>query len=247
VAAATAVDVYWRREDAQPPAGPALIVVIDVLRATSTITTALAAGAASVMAVDGPAEALLLRASDPARLLAGERAAHPLPGFDFGNSPAAMLTPAVSGRQVVLATTNGSRALAWAARQAEDVLALSLLNVSAVAAAVVAAAPEALYILCAGTEGRFSLDDAYVAGALLDALEAVGQAGTEWTDAARAALWTYRGAPERPFAALAATGPGRSLIGKGYRADVEFCAQRDAFAVVPRLRAGVLVAERPPG
>jgi len=241
------LDVCWRREDAEPPAGAAVVAVIDVLRATSTMTTALAAGAAGVLAVDSPEEALALRAADPSRLLAGERGAHPIPGFDTGNSPAGMLIPGVAGRQVVLATTNGSRALAWAALHARHVLAVSLLNVTAVAAATAAdvagGRADAVYILCSGTEGAFSLDDAYVAGALADLL--VGPAPTRWncSERARAALWMYRGAPGAPFSALAETGPGRSLLRKGYRADVEFCARRDAFSVVPRLRDGMLMAE----
>lgn len=219
-----------------------LVAVIDVLRATSTIVTALAAGAASVRPVDSAAEALALRASTPGCLLAGERGALPIPGFDYGNSPATLLNADVPGKQLVLATTNGSRALALAGQRTESVTALSLLNVEAVAASCAAARPESLYVLCSGTEGRFSADDAYVAGALLVRLDALMSGGYAWTETARAAAWLYRGAPEPAFAALAASGPGQSLIGKGFRADVEFCAQRDAFALTPWLRDGRLVA-----
>lgn len=235
------LDVCWCWQEAQVPPG-SLVAVIDVLRATSTIVTALAAGAASVRPVDSAAEALALRESTPGCLLAGERGALPIPGFDYGNSPATLLHAGVAGKQLVLATTNGSRALALAGQRTESVTALSLLNVEAVAASCAAARPESLYVLCSGTEGRFSADDAYVAGALLVRLDALMSGGYAWTETARAAAWLYRGAPEPAFAALAASGPGQSLVGKGFRADVEFCAQRDAFALTPWLRDGRLVA-----
>ncbi len=248
------VDACFRREDAQAPDGPdATVVVIDVLRATSTIVTALAAGAAAVHPVDGVDEAREAARSQPGLLLAGERNLRPLPGFDYGNSPGALLDRRVMGRRIVLATTNGSRALAWAQTTGARVLALSLLNLGAVAADLLRSRPRQLLLLGAGADGRPGLDDAYVAGALLARLlHADTQPDAAWqlSERARAALWLHLGAERDagpgPLAALAQTDPGRRLTAAGYRADVEFCAQVDAFAMVPVLCNGDMVVAAPP-
>lgn len=237
------VDVGLRRQEAMLPSGAVFVAVIDVLRATSTIVTALAAGAARVIPVDSLEAALALRAADERRLLAGERGAQPIPGFDFGNSPAALLDLRVTGQEVVLTTTNGSRALAWAVGQggAVTVVALALVNTGAVVRAAIERAPDSIYLLCSGTEGRVSLDDLYVAGAAIDALQN-GPLGVrlEASDAAKTALAVYRSAPQHPYAVLASAAAGRNLLRKGYRADVEFCARRDIFDVVPLWREDAL-------
>lgn len=237
------LEVALRREEAAVSGERGFIAVIDVLRATSTIATALAAGARRVLPVASTEEALALRAADPARLLAGEREAHPIPGFDFGNSPAALLDPRVAGRELVLTTTNGSRALAWAVQQGPrfEVAALALVNAAAVARAITERAPDCIHLLCSGTEGRFSLDDAYVAGAAIDALQR-GPLGVRLflPDAAQAVLAVYRSAPDTPFSVFAASAAGQNLLRKGYRADVEFCARRDVFDVAPLWRDGAL-------
>lgn len=234
------VEVCFRPQDAAPPP-EAAVVVVDVLRATSTIAVALAAGAAAVRPVPTAEAGLALRAADPDRLLVGEREAHPAPGFDLGNSPAAMLTLAMVGREVLLAVGDAAAAFA-AVAGAADVYSLSLLNLEAVAAVLADSPPPGgLWVVCAGNGGAPGLDDAYVAGALADRLQ--GRAPERFAPSERAAavLWLYRGAPPRPYAALAETAAGRALLRQGYRADVEFCARRDAFAVVPRLRSGLLV------
>ncbi len=237
------LDVGLRREEAAVLSERGLIAVIDVLRATSTIATALAAGARRVVPVESAEAALALRAAAADRLLAGERGAHPIPGFDFGNSPAALLDLRVTGQELVLTTTNGSRALAWAGQQGPhfEVAALALVNTGAVVRVIAERAPQSVYLLCSGTEGRFSLDDAYVAGAAVEALQG-GPLGARLilTDAAHAALAVYRSAPDRPFAVFAASAAGQNLLRKGYRADVEFCARRDVFDVAPFWRDGAL-------
>ena len=219
--------------------------MIDVLRATSTIVTALAAGATAVRAVDTVEEAEALRHADPRRLLGGERHLKPLPSFDFGNSPASYLSPQVRDRELILSTTNGTRALAWAAATKARVLALALLNVSAVASTLLDPAPAHVLLLCAGVQGRIGWDDAYVAGALLERLISAGLT-VDLGETAQVVHWLYMGASTgtTPFDALAATDPGQQLIAAGYRADVEFCARRDAFDVVPVWSAdGVLRAD----
>jgi len=235
------VAVAWRREEAPiaPPGGWA--VVIDVLRATSSITTALAAGAVRVRPVAEIEAAFAAAAEHPEAVLAGERSCRMIPGFQLGNSPASFLSQAVLGREVVLATTNGSRAL-FAAGSAgfAEVLALSLLNLGAVAAAVCSGAPASLTIICAGTNGCFSLDDAFVAGALVDRLQS--SVHVDGDDAAISAAMLYRCQQHRPLDLFLGCRAGRNLIEAGMRGDVEFCARTDAFFVVPTLRDGVMVA-----
>ena len=107
-------------------------VVIDVIRATTTIAAALANGASGVRPVASVAEAEWLKTEHPARILAGERHGLALPGFDFGNSPRALTPDAVGSREIILTTTNGTQALA-ACRGARSVLTCALVNLAATA------------------------------------------------------------------------------------------------------------------
>ncbi len=131
-------------------------VVIDVLRATSTITTALAAGYARVRCVSDLDAARAL--AGPGRVLAGERGCIRPPGFALGNSPSEMESPL--GEELVLTTTNGVPALAVAARCSPVVLIGCLLNLAAIMAALDGGDAQ---LLCAGTDGAAGLDDLYVA------------------------------------------------------------------------------------
>lgn len=234
------VSVAWTREGALEGGEDAWAVVIDVLRATSSIGTALAVGARAVRPVDDIQTAFDWKTRDTDCLLAGERSCRPIPGFDFGNSPSAFLTPQVRGRQVVLATTNGSRALASAASAGfAEVLAVSLLNLGAVAKHIGRMHPQRLHIVCAGTNGAFSIDDAYVAGALIDRLSDATH--LECDDAALAACLVHRGSAYDVPALFLQSRAGRNLLEAGLRDDVLFCARVDTLDVVPRMIDGVLV------
>ena len=197
-----------------------MTVVIDVLRATTTIVEALAGGYERVMCVDALERALALGA--PGRVVAGERRCLRPPGFDLGNSPAEMTPP--RGAELVLATTNGAPAIVRAAALSRVVLIASLRNLSAVAEA--ARAGEDVLVLCAGTDGRPSLEDTYVAGRLVEAV------GSLPTDAASIAAAVAR-AHARPRDALSAGAGARALIEAGLSADIEFCAQESVVDVVP--------------
>ena len=148
-------------------------IVIDVLRATSTICQALASGWQRVVCVGDIPDARAL--AGPGVALAGERDNVKIEGFDFGNSPREFTAPP-AGETLVLTTTNGTRALVAAAARCETVLVASLLNLDAVVEAVRGDADVA--ILCAGVEGGFAIDDAYVAGRIVEAL------GGTWDDSA---------------------------------------------------------------
>ena len=205
-------------------------VVIDVIRATSTIATALAHGASGIRPVASVAEAEHLKAQRPDRLLAGERQGRALPGFDLGNSPRAMTPETVAGRELILTTTNGTQALA-ACHGARAVVTMSLLNLSATAEKLRSlGAPWTL--VCAGFEGDFGLDDAIVAGALADVL-----------DEPSPFTALYRSVRQDLGATLLQSYAGQELVKIGLQDDVPFCAERDRYAVVPMLgEDGVLRA-----
>ena len=210
-------------ESAAAPTG----VVIDVIRATSTICQALASGYDRVLCVAEVDDARALR-TDPAEVtLGGERLGVRIDGFDLGNSPREYLE--VRTPTLVMSTTNGTRAIVAAAERCERVLVASLLNLAAVTEAA-AAHGDDVAIFCAGVKGAFALDDSYVAGRIVERL------GGERSDAAEAALrlaGSYATAEE----ALRQSRSGRNLINHGpeLEADIADCARESVLAVVPRL------------
>jgi 2-phosphosulfolactate phosphatase len=199
-------------------------VVVDVLRATSTIAQALAAGYRRVLSCSEIAEAEALRRASGG-VLAGERGCVRVPGFDFGNSPQEFLEPL--GETLILTTTNGTRALVAAGGGCERVLAGCLLNL----AAVVAAAGDGegdVVVVCAGVQGEFAMDDAYCAGRIVELL------GGEPTDAAAASVWLRRSFPSGEEG-LRASQSARNLIAAGLEGDIAWCARESVLGVVPVL------------
>lgn len=210
-------------------------VVVDVLRASSTIAAALAAGYARVLCVGDVEQARRLRG--PGRAIAGERECRRIEGFEFGNSPRAFVGGATG--ELVLCTTNGTPAILAAVSAAEDVLVASLLNLDAVLQALPARAD--VTVVCSGTDGRFALEDAYAAGRIVARL-----AGAR-SDAARAAerLATAYGESHAP---LAESADAAVLRASGQGGDVAFCARESVLAVAPRVTAasdGVAVVSDP--
>jgi 2-phosphosulfolactate phosphatase len=200
-------------------------VVVDVLRATSTITQALAAGYRRVLCCAEIDEAQALAESEGPAKLAGERRLEPIPGFDFGNSPREVAgEPAAE--TLVLTTTNGTRLLVAAAARYEHVYVGSLLNLEAVAAAARDTEKE-VAILCAGVLGELALDDAYTAGRIADAI------GGENTDSATAAI-RLAGTFPSALDGLGASRSGWNLRRHGLEADIDWCARESVLDVVPR-------------
>lgn len=200
-------------------------LVVDVLRATSTIAEALSHGYRRVLCCAEVDEARALRSRVNEALLAGERKCVRIPGFDLGNSPQEFLEPL--GETVVLTTTNGTRALLAATQRCGLVIAASLLNLSAAVEAA-RAAGEDVVIVCAGVLGRFAMDDAYVAGRIVELL-----AG-ERTDAAEAAV-RLRQSFANAEAGLRASQSARNLVAAGLDADIAWCARESALETVPRV------------
>lgn len=221
-------------------------VVFDVLRATSSIVTALAAGAAGIRPVADVAEALAARRQDAAVLLAGERDGERIPAalaggveFDLGNSPREFTPERVRARRLVMTTTNGTRALR-ACAGADCVLAGAFLNLSAVVRAVRQLAPARLQLVCSGTQEGAALEDALAAGAVVDAL-AAGRAPAVLGDGALLAWSVHRALGGDLPAALERSRNGRCLLARpALREDVAFCARRDVYDVVPVLAGGWL-------
>jgi len=208
-------------EAASAPTG----IVVDVLRATSTIAQALASGHERVLCCAEIEEAQALRSSEGVGLLAGERKCVRIPGFDRGNSPSEFTDGA--GETVILTTTNGTRALVTATLACERVLAASLLNLRAVVAAAREAGDD-LAIFCAGVKGEFAMDDAYVAGRLVELL------GGEGSDAAAAAV-RLAGSFATAEDGLRASQSARNLVNAGLEEDIAWCARESVLDVVPRV------------
>jgi 2-phosphosulfolactate phosphatase len=226
----------------------ATVVVIDVLRASTTISQALAAGARAVIPTLEVDEARRIAAGFPsgAAVLGGEREGLRIEGFDLGNSPAEYRPETVGGRSVVFTTTNGTRAM-QRCRTAARVLIGAFVNLSAVCEAIKTTEPnrsQAVHLLCAGTRGRITREDVLFAGTAIDRLLCDGavdeMAQNDQARIARAA-WREAAGGESPLsvATLAAelrdTQGGRNLKAIHLERDIDAAAQIDSLRVVPEL------------
>jgi len=198
-------------------------IVVDVLRATSTICQALASGYERVVCVGEIENARAL--AGPGVALAGERQNVRIEGFDYGNSPRE-LEGEPAAETLVLTTTNGTRLLVAAAERFERVYVGSLLNVGAVAAAA-RESGEDVAVLCAGVLGELALDDAYCAGRIAQAI------GGEPEDSAQAAIRLVESFPNAREG-LGASRSAANLRRHGMEADVDVCARESVLDVVPR-------------
>ena len=206
---------------------PDVAVVFDVLRMTTTATALVAAGLRSLWVV-AEVDAARREAEARGALLFGERDGVAVPGFDGGNSPLEVRAERVAGRDAVLCTTNGSRAVAWVGPV--PVLLGAVVNAAAVARRLLALAPTSVRLVCAGTEGRVSGEDAAGAASVVQALERYG-AALELDDAAHLALRAIRGAGGAEGLVVRAA-HARTLDRLGFAEDVAFAARLDAFDVV---------------
>ncbi len=227
----------------QVPAGelPDCAVVVDVLRATTTIAVALAAGATGVQVFADLAELLRVSSDWPEaqRLRVGERGGQVVSGFDLGNSPLDCTPERVRGRRLFMSTTNGTRALTRV-QAAPQVLTCALVNRQAVVTRLQTQPPERVWVVASGWEGAFSLEDTVCAGALLAGL---GNQVSTGNDEAVSALALYQQWQNDLLALLERASHGQRLLGLGQAADLRFCAQMDCLATVPRQSApGILTA-----
>lgn len=210
-----------------------LAIVIDVLRASTTVVEALAAGASEVVPVVEVSEALAMAGAGV--VVAGERGGLRCEGFDLGNSPGEYTPAAVGGRRVVLCTTNGTRAMrAAAGAGAAEVLVGAFTNLKSVVA-VAAGDGRDVAILCAGQDGRFALEDATCAGGVVAGLAYRRGDVARKTDAAVAAEALFRSFRDDLIRLFTIAAHGRHLVDVGLGDDLPVCATLSTRALVPRL------------
>jgi 2-phosphosulfolactate phosphatase len=207
-------------------------VVFDVLRATSLMITALANGATRIYPVASMQEALDLKKSMPRALLAGERRGVRYDGFNLGNSPLDFRK--LDSEQIISLTINCTAALRACAK-AGEVLVGSLLNMGALVAHLLAAPPENLLLVCAGTVRDPALEDLFAAGMLCSNFK-----GAELSDSAKIAASVFRKYQEDPLHCLHESRRGQTLMADNQREDVRWCAHRSLYAVVVEMRDGVI-------
>lgn len=231
------VDVLTTPAGVTPAAIETATVMIDVFRASTTITTALDSGARCVLPVADVEQAVRLAEpyGEDEVLLGGERDSLRIEGFDLGNSPAEYSGETVSGKVIVFTTTNGTAALS-AIAGARRVLIGCFLNLAAVSAAL--AGETAITVVCAGNGGRLSLEDFACAGALVARL--VPRA-TQLGDGALAARAVWRNMGRYLSRNLLATEHASRLRLLGFAADLEFALRIDSIPVVPQLIEGRIV------
>ncbi len=215
---------FTPEEEASAPLG----IVVDVLRATSTIAQALSSGCRRILCCSEIEDALRLRSETEGSLVGGERDGVRIEGFDVGSSPREFLEPRAD--TLILSTTNGTRTILTAAERCEEVLLGSLLNLGAVAAQARERGVD-VAIFCAGFKGAFALDDAYCAGRIVALLDG------ERSDAAIAAELVAHSFASAHEALLARTyGP------PGLEEDILFCSRESVLPIVPRYSGMVGVA-----
>jgi 2-phosphosulfolactate phosphatase len=217
------------------------VVVVDVLRSSTSICTILMAGARGVIPTAEPGEAgeMFTKLGPETTVLAGERDGTKIENFQFGNSPFEFNRDTVGGKNVVLCTTNGTGVFARAAK-AGLILSGALVNVSIVAAAVAEAKADTI-IVCSGHEGGFSIEDTLCGGMLIDLLKNSHSCQLELNDAASLALLLYDANRSDLKGAIGRGEHGRFLTEIGFGHDVEMSAEVDSRPVLPVLRDGRLV------
>lgn len=230
---------FGRLTDAQ--LSETTVIVVDVLRATTCMISALNGGAVKVVpTVDaGDAVALASRLGARECVLGGERGGIKINGFDLGNSPSEYLTRTVRNKTVIVSTTNGTGAL-YSVRSADRILLGAMINRTAVAKAAACEGRDIL-IVCAGTDGQPSADDLTCAGAIIDAVRSFADLGPgSLTDMAIICENLYKNWKNGTFD-LSSTFHYRRLINLGFSEDVDFCFTPDVTDTVPVYREGVIV------
>jgi 2-phosphosulfolactate phosphatase len=225
------------REFHQYEEGFELIVVIDVLRATSAICAAIENGVKGIIPVDSVEEAR--EYLNKGYIAAAEREGQIVEGFPMGNSPISFLDPKLKGETIVLTTTNGTKAIKIAEKK-ETVVIGSLNNLKPLTDWLISQERNIL-VLASGWKDKFNLEDTICAGAIIDGvLESRKFASNE--DSSVAAKFIYRSAKENIFSYLKASSHRRRLRKLNLNADVSFCLTPNNLSAIPILKDGILVA-----
>lgn len=222
--------------------GPQVCVVVDVIRASTTLVTLVERRAAQVLIASDVAAARRMASRLEGAVLAGEEEGLPPQGFDYGNSPVDLSRADLAGRPVIFVTTNGTAAVRAVERDG-PVLVGALRNGTAVSREAWETAGDRqadLTIVCAGRENAFGIDDAFCAGYLVDRVMQFG--AVELTDGAMAGLRLYRSEPDA-LELFRLSAAGRNVIRLGLADDVTYCAERDVSTAVPRLGRELRILE----
>ncbi len=229
------LDVFFTPNQVKPvETAGRLVVIVDVLRASTTVATALGNGAKTVIPVEG-ADEVIFRSKEFARsqiLLAGEQKMYPIAGFDIGNSPQAFTPAVVEGKTILITTTNGTRTL-LGVQNARDIVIASYVNFSAVLALmkVAASSNTDIAIICAGEEGVFTLEDSACAGRYVRAIPK--RADIRTNDAAAASVVIEKKYGDNIAKVFKESSHGQALESAGFGDDLAAAAQVDSYPVVP--------------
>jgi 2-phosphosulfolactate phosphatase len=212
-----------------------IVVVIDVLRATSAIVAGLANGVKSIIPVSTLEEALDYKAKG--YIVAAERGGKVVDGFTFGNSPYSFMNPELNGKSIVLSTTNGTRAINTP--ENKIVIIASLINANAVSEYLKKQKKNVL-LLASGWKDKFNLEDTICAGAIADDLVASGDFTSD-EDSSIAAKYLYQSASRNFFGYLKSSSHRRRLKKLNLNEDIKFCLTPNQFNIVPILNGKRIV------
>jgi len=210
------------------------VVVVDILRATSCITTAFAHGIHSMRPVADLDECRELR--EDGYIIAAERGGQKVDGFDIGNSPFSYMEPNLKGKKVAITTTNGTLAIEKS-KTADHILIGSFLNISALASKIKQLEND-LVIHCAGWKGSVNAEDTLFAGALIELLSANYHSGTDDTGVAHALYLQNR---EDILTYVSKSSHAKRLQGFGIIKDIAFCLEQDKYEILPYLKDNEII------
>ena len=210
------------------------IVVVDILRATSCMTTALASGIESIMPFAKLDDCLGMKAKG--YFTAGERDGKKVDGFDLGNSPFEYMVPELKGKKIAFTTTNGTQAIARS-QGAKEIVIGSFLNLTAVCD-FLAQSEHNILVVCAGWKGKVNLEDTLFAGAVVEKMKALAAPAC---DAPLAAQRLYLQAKNNMLDYLKDSSHVKRLARLNIHKDIEFCLTPDQYDIVPVLRNNELV------
>ena len=220
-----------------------VVVVMDILRATSVIVHAMTQGASEIIPLATVEEAFRMAKAFPRGfvILGGERKNKEIPGFDLGNSPKEYTAERVKGKKLILTTTNGTRAF-HAVSPGKEILAGSFLNIGAIAQRCLESNRD-VFIFPSGDEGNFSLEDTLCGGMLIDLITKKETRQVSLTDASHSAQILYQRFKDNLSEAFHLSRHGNELVNRGFEDDLAYCAQIDMTPLVPVFREGVIRAK----
>ncbi len=222
-----------------------IVIVIDVLRATSVIVYAMSHGASEIVPVATVEEASQMAKAFPrdSVLLGGERRSKNIPGFDLGNSPREYVAEKVKGKKLILTTTNGTKAFHLVS-SGKEILVGSFFNIGALAQRCLELDGN-LLIFPSGDEGSFSLEDTVCGGMLIEMIARKRKKSISLTDASQCAQILHQRFKDNLLEAFRLSHHGKELIKRGFEDDLAYCAQIDISSLVPVFRKGVISVPLP--